>query len=76
MKVVEIVVDDSCLGAFLFGDMGQEAAASEQIDEHGSVGELGQCLPELADKTAFLSLERQRGGIVNGLFLHSAKMFL
>lgn len=75
MEVVEVVIDDSSVGAFPFGNVRQEAAAAEQIDECSRIGKLGQCFPELADKTAFLPHERKRGRIVNRLFLHSAKMF-
>lgn len=75
MEVVEVVIDNSSVGAFPFGDVRQEAAAAEQIDECSRNGKPGQCFPELADKTAFLPHERQRGGSVNSLFLHSAKMF-
>lgn len=75
MEVVEVVIDESSVGAFPFGNVRQEAASAEQIDECSRIGKPGQCFPELADKTAFLPLERQRGGSVNSLFLHSAKMF-
>lgn len=75
MEVVEVVIDESSVGAFPFGNVRQEAASAEQIDECSRIEKPGQCFPELADKTAFLPLERQRGGSVNSLFLHSAKMF-
>ena len=61
MEVVEVVIDESSVGAFPFGNVRQEAASAEQIDECSRIGKPGQCFPELADKTAFLPLERQRG---------------
>lgn len=65
MKVVEIVVDDSCIGAFLFGDMGQETAASEQIDEHSRIGEVGKGFSKFVEESTFLSHEREGCRVVD-----------
>lgn len=40
MEVVEVVIDDSSVGSFPFGNVRQEAAAAEQIDECSRIGKL------------------------------------
>lgn len=59
---VEVVVDDGGVGLLALGYVGEEAGAPEEVDEHGVVGVVLECLDVLAREYAFLPHERERCG--------------
>ena len=64
--VVEIIVDDTCVGTDGVREMGQQTAAAKEVNESGAIAELvTECGFELVVPTTFLPHKRERGLGVN-----------